>query len=48
MLDVSIQLEILNLLDTLKRERNLAMLYVASRPPDRPGRPGGRTPRDRS
>jgi peptide/nickel transport system ATP-binding protein len=28
MLDVSIRLEILNLLDTLKRERNLAMLYV--------------------
>jgi peptide/nickel transport system ATP-binding protein len=28
MLDVSIRLEILNLLDRLKRERNLAMLYV--------------------
>src|SRR3984957_13776301 len=28
MLDVSIRLEILNLLDTLKRERDLAMLYV--------------------
>jgi peptide/nickel transport system ATP-binding protein len=28
MLDVSIRLEILNLLDTLKRERSLAMLYV--------------------
>jgi peptide/nickel transport system ATP-binding protein len=28
MLDVSIRLEILNLLDSLKRERNLAMLYV--------------------
>ena len=28
MLDVSIRLEILNLLDALKRERNLAMLYV--------------------
>jgi translation initiation factor RLI1 len=28
MLDVSIRLEILKLLDTLKRERNLAMLYV--------------------
>jgi peptide/nickel transport system ATP-binding protein len=28
MLDVSIRLEILNLLDTLKRERDLALLYV--------------------
>jgi peptide/nickel transport system ATP-binding protein len=28
MLDVSIRLEILNLLDRLKRERNLALLYV--------------------
>ena len=28
MLDVSIRLEILNLLDRLKRDRNLAMLYV--------------------
>jgi peptide/nickel transport system ATP-binding protein len=28
MLDVSIRLEILNLLDALKRDRNLAMLYV--------------------
>ncbi|HEY9240699.1 MAG TPA: ATP-binding cassette domain-containing protein, partial [Streptosporangiaceae bacterium] len=28
MLDVSIRLEILNLLDTLKRDRNLALLYV--------------------
>jgi peptide/nickel transport system ATP-binding protein len=29
MLDVSIRLEILGLLDRLKRERNLALLYVA-------------------
>jgi len=28
MLDVSIRLEILNLLDTLKRDRNLALLYI--------------------